>query len=225
MSVNKVCTVNLLYTCTIAKHWLPTSIRSCHVYHTLSSASFILLPACVHRRSSHCVWWMMHCLFHYHAITPHHTVTFSTCYGTCYKNLYKIRGLSASEIRSFSVASPRISAKSCKGVCGIVKGLAEMGGTLCGSSTAIPRIAAQKLCGIRTEFPRISSAFVKFLVTSTIIAPTCGTCLLCTMATAQASSHQCCFYTDVKLGHCTFPQSWTVTITIWELLVSMNPTK
>ena len=83
----------------------------------------------------------------------------------------------------------------------------EMGDTLRGSSTAIPRIAAQKLCGIRTEFPRISSAFVKFLVTSTIIAPTCGTCLLCTMATAQASSHQCCFYTDVKLGHCTFPQS------------------
>ena len=46
---------------------------------------------------------------------------------------------------------------------------AEMGDTLRGSSTAIPRIAAQKLCGFRAEFPRISSNFVKFLVTSTVV--------------------------------------------------------
>ena len=43
-----------------------------------------------------------------------------------------------------------------------------MGDTLRGSSTAIPRIAAQKLCGFRAEFLRISSDFVKFLVTSTV---------------------------------------------------------
>ena len=39
-------------------------------------------------------------------------------YGTC----YKIRGSSASEICSFSAASPRISAESSKGVRGIVRG-------------------------------------------------------------------------------------------------------
>ena len=44
----------------------------------------------------------------------------------------------------------------------------EMGDTLCVGSTAIPRLAAQKLCGIRTELPRISTDFVKFLVTSTV---------------------------------------------------------
>ena len=43
-------------------------------------------------------------------------------YGTCHKKLYEIRGLSASEIRSFSAASPRISTESCKGVHGIVQG-------------------------------------------------------------------------------------------------------
>ena len=43
-----------------------------------------------------------------------------------------------------------------------------MGDTIRGSSTAIPRIAAQKLCGFRAEFPRISSDFVKFLLTSTV---------------------------------------------------------
>ena len=53
-----------------------------------------------------------------------HTV-FCICihtYGTCQKKLYEIRGLSASEIRRFSAASPRISAESCKGVRGIVQG-------------------------------------------------------------------------------------------------------
>ena len=43
--------------------------------------------------------------------------------------------------------------------------------TLHGSSTAIPRIAAQKLCGFHAEFLRISSNFVKFLVTSTVLVP------------------------------------------------------
>ena len=46
----------------------------------------------------------------------------NTTYGTCQKKLYEIRGLSASEIRRFSAASPRISAESCKGVRGIVSG-------------------------------------------------------------------------------------------------------
>ena len=44
----------------------------------------------------------------------------------------------------------------------------EMGDTLRRSSTAIPQIAAQKLCRIRAEFLRISSDYVKFLVTSTV---------------------------------------------------------
>ena len=43
-------------------------------------------------------------------------------YGTCHKKLYKIRGLSASVIRSFSAALSRISVESSKGVRGIVKG-------------------------------------------------------------------------------------------------------
>ena len=48
---------------------------------------------------------------------------------------------------------------------------AEIGDTLRGSSTAIPRIAAQKLCEVHAEFPWISSDFVKFLVTSTVSLP------------------------------------------------------
>ena len=43
-------------------------------------------------------------------------------YSTCHKKLYEIRGLSASEIHSFSAASPRISAESCTGVRGIEQG-------------------------------------------------------------------------------------------------------
>ena len=54
-------------------------------------------------------------LTHYHSTRAH-------TYGTCQKKLYEIRGLSASEIRRFSAASPRISAESCKGVRGIVQG-------------------------------------------------------------------------------------------------------
>ena len=47
----------------------------------------------------------------------------------------------------------------------------EMGDTLHGSSTAIPRIAAQTLCEFHAEYPRISLDFVKFLVTSTVSLP------------------------------------------------------
>ena len=53
---------------------------------------------------------------------PSHGVTYNTYYGTCHKKLYEIHGLSASEIRSFSAASPRISTESSKGVRGIVRG-------------------------------------------------------------------------------------------------------
>ena len=44
----------------------------------------------------------------------------------------------------------------------------EMGDTLRGSSTAIPRIAAQTLYGICAEFLRNLSDFVTFLVSCTV---------------------------------------------------------
>ena len=44
----------------------------------------------------------------------------------------------------------------------------EVGDTLCKSRTAIPRLAAQKIYGICTEFPRNSLNFIKFLLTSTV---------------------------------------------------------
>ena len=43
-------------------------------------------------------------------------------YSTCHKKLYKIRGLPASVICSFSAASLTISAESSKGAHGIIKG-------------------------------------------------------------------------------------------------------
>ena len=46
----------------------------------------------------------------------------------------------------------------------------ELGDTLRGSSTAIPLLAAQKLCGIHAEFPQ-------FLVTSTVQSVEIGTVL------------------------------------------------
>ena len=47
-------------------------------------------------------------------------------YGTCHKKLYKIRGLPASVIRSFSVALSRISVESSKGFRGIIKGYPQI---------------------------------------------------------------------------------------------------
>ena len=63
-----------------------------------------------------------YCHFGETLLTPSRVVDTSMIYGTCQKKLYEIRGLSASEIRRFSAASPRISAESCKGVRGIVQG-------------------------------------------------------------------------------------------------------
>ena len=65
-------------------------------------------------------------------------------YGTRHKKLYKIRG--------FTVKYHFV----------------EMGDTFHGSSTAILRLAAQKLYGISAEFQQNLSDFVKFLVPCTV---------------------------------------------------------
>ena len=45
-------------------------------------------------------------------VMSHYNLVWGSTYGTCHKKLYEISGLSASVIRSFSTASPRISTES-----------------------------------------------------------------------------------------------------------------
>ena len=63
---------------------------------------------------------------------------------------------------------------------------AEMGDTLRGSNTAIPRLAARKLYGIGADFPHNSSDFVKFLVTCTVCM-----CTLCQGVPHSSAVHVC----------------------------------
>ena len=108
-------------------------------YHIASHLSVVLVILCI-MSNSHEVWDMTLTTLQ---ISP--SCHGKILYDTSHKKLYEIHGLSASEIRSFSTVSSRISAESSKGVCGIIRGCPRNHERVSAKSYCIPRIVEGQL--------------------------------------------------------------------------------